>query len=384
MVVRVARARGAIDGARASSWPPTTTTSSSACAAHGVQALLTRDRPRRAAATASPRPAHCSASTATTIVVNVQGDEPLIEPALIDACAALLARRSRLRDGHRRPRDRRRRRVRRTRTSSRSCSTPTAARCTSRARRSRVGATAAPAASLPHAGAAAPRRALRLPGRLPAPLPDARAAAARTRSRRSSSCACCGTASASRCSCAEHRPGPGVDTPTTWRACARCSRDSGSARASACRRLRRAAPPGLTALGAALVDSTRPTRSATMRLILLGAARRGQGHAGEPSSARRSAFRRSPPATCCARAVKAGTPLGVAAKKVMDSGALVGDDIIIGLVKERIAQPDCAQRLSVRRLPAHHPAGRRDEGGRRQARLRARDRRARRSRSSSA
>ncbi|MEP6873593.1 MAG: adenylate kinase [Burkholderiales bacterium] len=40
-------------------------------------------------------------------------------------------------------------------------------------------------------------------------------------------------------------------------------------------------------------------------------------------------------------AVKAGTPLGVAAKKVMDSGALVGDDIIIGLVKERITQPDC-------------------------------------------
>ena len=36
-------------------------------------------------------------------------------------------------------------------------------------------------------------------------------------------------------------------------------------------------------------------------------------------------------------AVKAGTPLGVEAKKVMDSGALVGDDIIIGLVKERIA-----------------------------------------------
>jgi adenylate kinase len=41
-------------------------------------------------------------------------------------------------------------------------------------------------------------------------------------------------------------------------------------------------------------------------------------------------------------AVKAGTPLGMAAKKVMDSGALVSDDIIIGLVKERIAQPDCA------------------------------------------
>lgn len=42
-------------------------------------------------------------------------------------------------------------------------------------------------------------------------------------------------------------------------------------------------------------------------------------------------------------AVKAGTPLGVAAKKVMDSGGLVSDDIIIGLVKDRLTQPDCAQ-----------------------------------------
>jgi adenylate kinase len=41
-------------------------------------------------------------------------------------------------------------------------------------------------------------------------------------------------------------------------------------------------------------------------------------------------------------AVKAGTPLGLAAKKVMDSGALVSDEIIIGLVKDRLRQPDCA------------------------------------------
>jgi adenylate kinase len=40
-------------------------------------------------------------------------------------------------------------------------------------------------------------------------------------------------------------------------------------------------------------------------------------------------------------AVKAGTPLGLAAKAVMDRGDLVSDDIIIGLVKERIAQQDC-------------------------------------------
>ena len=40
-------------------------------------------------------------------------------------------------------------------------------------------------------------------------------------------------------------------------------------------------------------------------------------------------------------AVKAGTPLGLAAKKVMDSGQLVSDEIIIGLVKERLKEPDC-------------------------------------------
>ncbi len=41
-------------------------------------------------------------------------------------------------------------------------------------------------------------------------------------------------------------------------------------------------------------------------------------------------------------AVKAGTPLGVAAKKVMDAGGLVSDDIIIGLVRDRLTEPDCA------------------------------------------
>jgi adenylate kinase len=42
-------------------------------------------------------------------------------------------------------------------------------------------------------------------------------------------------------------------------------------------------------------------------------------------------------------AVKAGTPLGKEAKKVIDAGQLVSDDIIIGLVKERLKQPDCAR-----------------------------------------
>jgi adenylate kinase len=42
-------------------------------------------------------------------------------------------------------------------------------------------------------------------------------------------------------------------------------------------------------------------------------------------------------------AIKAGTPLGLAAKKVMDAGALVSDDIIVALVRERLAAPDCAK-----------------------------------------
>ena len=73
-------------------------------------------------------------------------------------------------------------------------------------------------------------------------------------------------------------------------------------------------------------------------------------------------------------AVKAGTPLGLAAKQVMDRGDLVSDDIIIGLVKERITAPDCEGRLPLRRLPAHDPAGRGDEERRRDARARGRDR----------
>jgi len=42
-------------------------------------------------------------------------------------------------------------------------------------------------------------------------------------------------------------------------------------------------------------------------------------------------------------AVKAGTPLGIEAKKVMDAGGLVSDELIIGLVRDRLTQPDCAQ-----------------------------------------
>ncbi len=79
-----------------------------------------------------------------------------------------------------------------------------------------------------------------------------------------------------------------------------------------------------------------------MKLILLGAPGAGKGtqaqficeHFGIPQISTGDMLR---------AAVKAGTPLGLAAKKVMDAGGLVSDEIIIGLVTDRLQQPDCAE-----------------------------------------
>lgn len=78
-----------------------------------------------------------------------------------------------------------------------------------------------------------------------------------------------------------------------------------------------------------------------MRLILLGAPGAGKGTQAA-FLCQKFSIPQVSTGDMLRAAVKAGTPLGVAAKKVMDSGALVSDDIIIGLVKERIAQADCA------------------------------------------
>ncbi len=79
-----------------------------------------------------------------------------------------------------------------------------------------------------------------------------------------------------------------------------------------------------------------------MKLILLGAPGAGKGTQaafitekyGIPQISTGDMLR---------AAVKAGTPLGLEAKKVMDAGQLVSDEIILGLIKERLKQPDCAK-----------------------------------------
>lgn len=77
-----------------------------------------------------------------------------------------------------------------------------------------------------------------------------------------------------------------------------------------------------------------------MRLILLGGPGAGKGtQAGFLTE--RYGIPQISTGDMLRAAVKAQTPLGVEAKKVMDAGDLVSDDIIIGLVKERITQPDC-------------------------------------------
>ena len=78
-----------------------------------------------------------------------------------------------------------------------------------------------------------------------------------------------------------------------------------------------------------------------MKLILLGAPGAGKGTQAA-FICKRYGIPQISTGDMLRAAVKAGTPLGVAAKKIMDAGSLVSDEIIIGLVQERLAQPDCA------------------------------------------
>jgi adenylate kinase len=79
-----------------------------------------------------------------------------------------------------------------------------------------------------------------------------------------------------------------------------------------------------------------------MRLILLGAPGAGKGTQAQ-FICEKFAIPQISTGDMLRAAVKAGTELGVAAKKIMDAGGLVSDDIIIGLVKDRLTHPDCSK-----------------------------------------
>ena len=87
-----------------------------------------------------------------------------------------------------------------------------------------------------------------------------------------------------------------------------------------------------------------------MKLILLGAPGAGKGTQAEilcdklniPTISTGNILR---------AAVKDGTPMGLEAKKFMDAGALVPDDVIVGIVKERLAAPDCANGFILDGMP---------------------------------
>lgn len=78
-----------------------------------------------------------------------------------------------------------------------------------------------------------------------------------------------------------------------------------------------------------------------MRLILLGPPGAGKGTQAQ-YVCERYGIPQISTGDMLRAAVKEGTPLGMEAKKVMDAGGLVSDDIILGLIKERLQKPDCA------------------------------------------
>lgn len=77
-----------------------------------------------------------------------------------------------------------------------------------------------------------------------------------------------------------------------------------------------------------------------MRIILLGSPGSGKGTQAQFIT-EKFAIPQISTGDMLRAAVRAGTPLGIEAKKVMDAGGLVSDDIILGLIKERITQDDC-------------------------------------------
>ena len=93
-----------------------------------------------------------------------------------------------------------------------------------------------------------------------------------------------------------------------------------------------------------------------MKLILLGAPGAGKGTQAEIISQKLNIPTIST-GNILRAAVANGTPVGLKAKEYMDAGKLVPDDVIIGVISERLAEPDCQKGYILDGVPPHHRPG---------------------------
>ena len=93
-----------------------------------------------------------------------------------------------------------------------------------------------------------------------------------------------------------------------------------------------------------------------MRLILLGAPGAGKGTQAEILS-RKLGIPTVSTGNILRTAIREGTPIGVQAKAFIDAGKLVPDDVIMGIIKERLAQPDCSEGYILDGVPRTLPQG---------------------------
>ena len=99
-----------------------------------------------------------------------------------------------------------------------------------------------------------------------------------------------------------------------------------------------------------------------MKLVLLGAPGAGKGTQAEIIS-RKLNIPTISTGTILRAAMKNGTPVGLKAKEYVESGALVPDEIIIGILKERLAEPDCAGGFILDGVPRTIPQAEAIENG---------------------
>ena len=94
-----------------------------------------------------------------------------------------------------------------------------------------------------------------------------------------------------------------------------------------------------------------------MKIILLGAPGAGKGTQAE-AICKHLSIPQISTGNIIRAALKNGTEMGKKAQAYMDAGKLVPDEVVIGIIEERLQEDDCKKRLRPGRLPAHHPPGR--------------------------